>query len=138
MAYPVHLLTSQADCDLVLAEAAEERADLEYRQTQLQHLQNVGSGRATEKGAALAGATAEYNALATLLAGMAEGPTKQKNEREYKRLEYRIYVLNQQQSNGTSGVVAQFQRQYELNCLIDQLAENTTLKTEVEARRAAL
>ncbi|MFD2785268.1 hypothetical protein [Hymenobacter rubripertinctus] len=134
----MNLLTNQVDCDLVLADAAEERADLEYRQTQLRHLQSVGSGRASEKGAELVAATAEYNALERLLVDMPEGPTRQKNERAYKRLEYRIYVLNQQQQTGLSGVVTQFQRHYELNCLGAQLGENATLTTEVQARRAAL
>ncbi|UOQ74284.1 hypothetical protein [Hymenobacter cellulosilyticus] len=138
MAYPTELLTTVADCDLVLAEAAEERAELQFRQTQLQHLQLVGNGRATEKSAELTGATAEYNALTTLLAGMADGPTKKKNQREHKRLEYRIYVLSQQQATGNSGVLAQFKRRYELNCLTQQLTENVTLTTEVEARRAQL
>ncbi|MBG8552476.1 MULTISPECIES: hypothetical protein [Hymenobacter] len=138
MAYPVNSLTSKADCDLVLEEAAEERADLEYRQTQLQRLHTMGSDRATEKSAELTGATAEYNTLTTLLASMTEGPTKKKNEREHKRLEYRIYVLNQQQATGATGVVAQFKRLYELNCITRELAENAALKSEVEARKAAL
>ncbi|TGE25730.1 hypothetical protein E5K00_11220 [Hymenobacter aquaticus] len=138
MAYPTELLTTVADCDLVLAEAAEERAELLFRQTQLQHLQLVGTGRATEKSAELTGALAEYNSLTTLLANMADGTTKKRNQREHKRLEYRIYVLSQEQTTGTSGIVAQFKRRYELNCLAQQLLENATLTTEVEARRAAL
>lgn len=138
MPYPVNILTTVADCDLVLADAAEERVEIEYRQAQLQHLQTVGTGRSTELTAELAGATLEFNTLTTVLATMPDGPTKRKNLREHKRLEYRIFVLGEQQASGDSGVVVRFKRQYELNCLAQQLTENTTLKTEVEARRAAL
>ncbi|MCB2408614.1 hypothetical protein [Hymenobacter lucidus] len=138
MAYPVELLTTVADCDLVLAAAAEERAEIDYRQTQLQHLHTVGVGRSTELNAALTGATTEYNVLGALLPTMAEGNTKKKNEREYKRLEYRIYVLGEQQASGENGVIAQFKRKYEINCITRQFEENDTLKAEVEARRTVL
>lgn len=138
MAYPVELLTSVADCDLVLADAAEERAEIDYRQKQLQHLHTVGTGRSTELTAALTGATTEYNVLGSLLPTMTDGPTKKKNEREYKRLEYRIYVLGEQQTSGENGVVTQFKRKYEINCITRQFEENDTLKAEVEERRRVL
>ncbi len=138
MSYPVHLLTTVAECDQVLSEAADERAELEFRQTQLQRLHNMGTGKAAEVQNELIGATSEYNTLAALLPGMAAGNAKKRNEREFKRLEYRIYVLTQQQNSGQGGILTRFKRQYELNCLAQSLIENNTLKTEVEARRAAL
>ncbi|MCC2548035.1 hypothetical protein LJY25_16420 [Hymenobacter sp. BT175] len=134
----MNLLTTVAECDQVLSEAADERAELEFRQVQLQRLHSMGTGKAAELQVELTGATSEYNTLAALLPGMAEGNAKKRNEREYKRLEYRIYVLTQQQSSGQGGILTRFKRQYELNCLAQSLIENNTLKTEVEARRAAL
>lgn len=138
MTYPVELLDTAEDCDAVLEAAAEERAEIEYRRTQLQRINTVGTGRATELNTELSGATAEYNNLATMLPGMAEGPTKKKNMREFKRLEYRIYLLNDKKTTGDSGVLAVFKRKYELNCLALELTENTTLATEVQARKTAL
>jgi len=138
MPYPVELLTTVEDCDLVLAEAAEELGEIQYRQTQLNRFTTIGTGRATELTNELSGATSEYNNLAAILPGMAEGPTKKKNMREFKRLEYQIYLLNDKKTSGDSGPLALIKRRYELNCLTLATTENATLTTEVQARKTAL
>jgi hypothetical protein len=137
MSYPVNLLLTIADCDLVLADAAVERIEIEYRHSQLQRLHTLGNGNASKLSAELSSKTREYNNLTIALAAMPEGPDKSKELIEYKRLDYLISKMNDQQATGVNGAVMQFKRTFEVNCLAEALTENATLATEVGNRRTA-
>lgn len=136
----VTLLSSLAskECNAILREAAEERTELEYRREQLLRIQTLGSGRTAELAEELANAQEEFDDLTTRIPNLPVGEKKRKVVTEQKRLGFRVSALADRQLIGDLGVMARFRRIYELNCIALQLTENDTLKTEVEARHAAL
>ena len=137
MAYPVNLLTTQAECDAVLAAAQIELRDLGVRETVL----DAQGDRTSETAAS---ATADIAAQQAIIAALTPVlPTLPAGSRAYFNAEGDLRRATQRRDNLTAnqqqrGPVAALNRALDLRQVQVQLAEINTFVAEVTARRAAL
>ena len=136
MTYSVDSLTSVADCDLMLGAAEKEKNDLSFRKTSLERKQTQFAGNAIEVEAGLQATTAELSALDTIIAALPDGQIKNGNITRKKRLELKLYLLNQKK--GDNGGIALVDKEFDLGRVIKELEETDAFITAVKARKAAL
>ena len=76
MDYSVAQLTTVADCDAILAMAAKEKGDLEYRQTGIRRQQTSYADNSVEITTELAAVEAEIEAYTDIISGLPDGQSK--------------------------------------------------------------
>ena len=136
MAYTLSLLTTAADCDSVIKFANSEKKDLDMKILVLTKSLEDSSETITDLDAELLAANASVTSLTTMIAGLQEGKTKDKNKRELKREEYSLYLLNERR--GKNGSAAQLEGELELACITQRQASFVDFITSVTAHKATL
>lgn len=137
MAFPVELLTTRTLCDEVLAELQTELDDLTFRQTSYDRRDDKATARATDISEELATLDRDVADLTAQLAAM---PTDSKY-RPRREAELRTAIKRRGDlgaAQATRGPVAAFRTAVDLRQVTAQVAELTTAKAEVTARRATL
>ena len=86
--------------------------------------------------AGLQATTAELSALDTIIAALPDGDIKSANTTRKKRLELKLYLLNQKK--GDNGGIALVDKEFDLGRVIKELEETDTFINAVKARKAAL
>jgi hypothetical protein len=76
MSYSVNKITTVADCDLLLAWAVKEKADLNYKKLSEERLTNNYSETSIEIDAELQSVISEIAATETIIATLPEGNSK--------------------------------------------------------------
>ncbi len=137
MALPIELLTTRALCDEVLAELQIELDDLTLRKANYDRRDDKATARATDIGEELATLDRDVADLTAQLAAMpADSKYRPRREAELRTAVKRRGDLAAAQV--TRGPVAAFGAAVDLRQVSAQVAELTTAKAEVTARRAAL
>jgi hypothetical protein len=136
MDYSAAQLTTVADCDAILAMAAKEKGDLEYRQTGIRRQQTSYADNSVEITTELAAVEAEIEAYTDIISGLPDGQSKKDAQTRLTKLEYRKFLLSSRQED--FGSLALLVKEMELGQLEKQLEELTAFQTAVTTRKAAL
>jgi hypothetical protein len=134
--YDTIKLTSKADCDVLIEQANEEKSDLLFRKTAVEHQTSGYEKTASSVEADLQSSTAQLNALTTVIAGLPEGQVKDANVTKQKKLELRVYLLNQKKEN--YGAFALLLNQFEKAKIELELTEVDSFIDALQTRKAAL
>ena len=136
MNYSISNLTLVADCNSLLAWAAREKADLNYKKITIERVSQKYAETSVGLDAELQGVIAEIAANDTIISVLPEGPTKEEALDKKVRLEYKKFVLENRKEN--FGTVALLQKQSELGRIEQEIVEVDAFVVAVEARVLAL
>jgi hypothetical protein len=132
MNYSISNLTLVADCNSLLAWAAREKADLNYKKITIERVAQKYAETSVGLDAEIQGVIAEIAATETIIAALPEGPSKEAQLDKLTRLEYKKFVLeNRKESYGS---VALLQKESELGRIDQQIVEVDAFVAAVEAR----
>lgn len=136
MNYSISNLTQVADCNSLLAWAAREKADLNYKKITIQRVSEKYAETSVGLDAEIQGVIAEIAATETIIAALPDGPSKEAQLDKKVTLEYRKFVLENRKEN--YGTVALLQKESELGRIDQELAEVNAFVAAVEARVLSL
>jgi hypothetical protein len=136
MSYSVNLISTAADCDLLLSLSAKEKSDLEFRKLSQDRQRSSYAETAVEVETELQAVNAELAALNTIIAGLPPGQVKDDNITKQKKLELKQYLLTEKKDN--YGAVALLEKEFTLARIDKELAATQEFTTALEARKAAL
>lgn len=130
------MITTVADCDLLLSLAARERSDLEFRKLSVERQRSVYAENAGEVEAELTAVNAELVAVNTVLENLPDGDIKDEQITKKMRLELKLRLLHEKKEN--YGIVALLVKEFGQARLEQELAAAQDFTTAVEARRKNL
>jgi hypothetical protein len=136
MTYSVNLISTQADCDLLLSLAAKEKSDLEFQKLSQERQRKSYAETAGEVAAELQTVDAELTAITTVVAALPDGEVKDDNITRQKRLELRKRLLDDKKDN--YGVVAVLEKELGIDRLDKELVAAQDFIVAIQARKAAL
>ncbi len=136
MSYSVNKITTVADCDLLLAWAVKEKADLNYKKLSEERLTNNYSETSIEIDAELQSVISEIAATETIIATLPDGNSKEDAIKKKVRLEYRKFLLENRKES--YGVVALLEKELDLTNVTQSLAEIDAFTAAITARKAEL
>lgn len=136
MSYSIDKITTVADCDLLLAWAAKEKADLDFKKLSEERLTNNYSTTSVEIDAELQSVLAEITATETIIITLPEGNSKEDAVKKKVRLEYKKFLLENRKES--YGVVALLEKELDLAKVTLELAEIDAFTAAITTRKAAL
>ena len=136
MSYSVNKITTVADCDLLLAWAVKEKADLNYKKLSEERLTNNYSETSIEIDAELQSVISEIAATETIIATLPDGNSKEDAIKKKVRLEYKKFLLENRKDS--YGVVALLEKELDLTNVTQSLAEIDAFTAAITARKAEL
>lgn len=136
MSYSTSKITTAADCDLLLAWAAKEKADLNFKKLSEERLTNNYSTASIEIDAELQAVLTEITATETVIAALPAGNSKEEAAKKKVRLEYKKFLLENRKES--YGVVALLEKELDLTKVTLELAEIDTFADAITTRKAAL
>ena len=136
MSYSVNKITTVADCDLLLAWAVKEKADLNYKKLSEERLTNNYSNASIEIDAELQSVLTEITATQTIIDALPAGNSKEDAVKKKVRLEYKKFLLENRKES--YGVVALLEKELDLTNVTQSLAEIDAFTAAITARKAAL
>ena len=136
MSYSVNKITTVADCDLLLAWAVKEKADLNYKKLSEERVANNYSETSIEIDAELQSVISEIAATETIIATLPDGNSKEDAIKKKVRLEYRKFLLENRKES--YGVVALLEKELDLTNVTQSLAEIDAFTAAITARKAEL
>lgn len=136
MSYSVNKITTVADCDLLLAWAAKEKADLNFKKLSEERLTNNYSNASIEIDAELQAVLTEITATETIIATLPAGTSKDDAVKKKVRLEYKKFLLENRKES--YGVVALLEKELDLTNVTQSLAEIDAFSAAITTRKAAL
>lgn len=136
MTYSVQNLTQVADCDILLALAAKERADLDFKRLSEERMTVKFTQTSQEINAELQGVIVEIAATESIIAMLPEGPSKEEAIDKKTRLEYRKFVLENRKDN--YGTVALLEKEMDLQRTVREIDEVDGFIAAVDERKTAI
>ncbi len=136
MNYSVQNLTLVADCNVLLALAAKERADLDFKRLSDERMTVKFTQTSQEIDAELQGVIAEIAATESIIAMLPEGKSKDDAEDKKTRLEYRKFVLETRKES--YGTVALLEKEMDLARVNREIEEVDTFIAAVQEKKATL
>ncbi len=136
MSYSTNKITTVADCDLLLAWAAKEKADLNFKKLSEERLTNNYSTASIEIDAELQSVLTEITATETIIAALPAGNSKDDAVKKKVRLEYKKFLLENRKES--YGVVALLEKELDLTKVTLELTEIDAFTDAITTRKAAL
>jgi hypothetical protein len=136
MSYSTSKITTVADCDLLLAWAAKEKADLNFKKLSEERLTDNYSTTSVEIDAELQAVVAEIAATETIIATLPAGDSKEEAGKKKVKLEYKKFLLENRKES--YGVVALLEKELDLSKVTLALAEIDAFTAAITTRKAAL
>ncbi len=136
MGYSVNLISTQADCDLLLSLSAKEKSDLEFQKLSQQRQRDSYAANAVGVAAELQTVTAELTALTGIIAALPEGEVKDDNITRQIKLELRKRLLEDKKDN--YGTVAVLEKELLIDRIEHELTSLQGFVDAVLARKASL
>ena len=136
MSYSVNKITTIADCDLLLAWAAKEKADLNFKKLSEERLTTNYSTATIEIEAELQSVLTEITATETIIAALPAGNSREDAVKKKVRLEYKKFLLENRKER--YGVVALLEKELDLTTVTLNLAEIDVFITAINTRKASL
>lgn len=136
MIYSLADIHTVADCDALLAIANKERKQLNLRRQQNDVQYDTINSGSVDVEIALSTVNVEIAATEAIIAGQVEGPTKEITKVKLFKLQHKKLLLDERKERvGTMGLI---QKEYALNCVDKELAENQVYIDAVNARKVEL
>jgi len=136
MSYSISKITTVADCDLLLAWAAKEKADLNFKKLYEERLTDNYSTTSIEIDAELQAVIAEIASTETVIATLPAGNSKDEAVKKKVKLEYKKFLLENRKES--YGVVALLEKELDLTKVTLELNEIDTFTTAITTRKAEL
>ncbi len=136
MPYSVATLQTVADCDVLLAMAAKDKSDLEFRQLQLQRQQASYAENALETEDELQAVDTELDAINTIVSTLPDGSTKDDNIIKQKKLELKKFLLTERKNN--YGSIALLDKELDVAQIALQIGEIDAYTAAITAHKATL
>lgn len=136
MSYSVDKITTVADCDLLLAWAAKEKADLEFKKLSEERLTTNYSTTSIEIDAELQSVITEIASTTTIIATLPDGQSKEDAIKKKVRLEYKKFLLENRKES--YGVVALLEKELDLTNVTQSIVEVDAFTAAINARKAEL
>ncbi len=136
MSYSTSKITTVADCDLLLAWAAKEKADLNFKKLSEERLTNNYSTSSIEIDAELQSVVTDIAATETIIAALPPGNSKDDAVKKKTKLEYKKFLLENRKES--YGVVALLEKELDLTKVTLELTEIDTFTDAITTRKAAL
>ncbi|WP_281297427.1 hypothetical protein [Flavobacterium limnophilum] len=136
MSYSIDKITTVADCDLLLAWAAKEKADLNFKKLSEERLTNNYSNASIEIDAELQSVLTEIAATETIIATLPAGNSKEDAVKKKVRLEYKKFLLENRKES--YGVVALLEKELDLTKVTLELAEIDAFTDAITTRKGVL
>lgn len=136
MSYSISKITSVADCDLLLAWAAKEKADLNFKKLSEERLTTNYSTTSIEIDAELQAIITEIASTETVIAALPAGNSKEDAIKKKVKLEYKKFLLENRKES--YGVVALLEKELDLTKVTLELAEIDTFSAAISTRKAEL
>lgn len=136
MSYSITAVTTTADCDVLLASAEKEKAELEFKKLSEERLVNKYATTSVEVDAILQGVLVELSAVETIIGVLPDGPTKEEELKKKVKLEYKKFLLENRKES--YGAVALLEKEMDLNRVAKELEEVNEFITVVKAHKATL
>ncbi|MES2730458.1 MAG: hypothetical protein V4714_01875 [Bacteroidota bacterium] len=136
MQYSTNRLTIKADCDALLSIANKQKAELDFKKLSLERNQQGYLERSVQLSSDLQVTQSEITAMETVISGLPAGETKEDMLSRKKKMEYRLFLLEEQ--NEKYGVIALLEKEMEVSLVEKQLTEVTLFNQTIEAHKATL
>jgi hypothetical protein len=136
MSYSISKITSVADCDLLLAWAAKEKADLNFKKLSEERLTNNYSAASIEIDAELQAVITEIASTETVIATLPAGNSKEEAIKKKVKLEYKKFLLENRKES--YGVVALLEKELDLSKVTLELNEIDSFTAAIATRKAEL
>lgn len=136
MGFSVNLISTQADCDLLLSLSAKEKSDLEFQKLSQQRQRDSYAANAVEVGAELQTVNAELTAVTSIIDALPEGEVKDDNITRLKKLELRKRLLENKKDD--YGTVSVLEKELIIDRIEHELNSVQGFVDAVLARKAAL
>lgn len=136
MSYSTSKITTVADCDLLLAWAAKEKADLNFKKLSEERLTNNYSTASIEIDAELQSVLTEIAATETIIAALPAGNSKEDAVKKKVRLEYKKFLLENRKES--YGVVALLEKELDLTKVTLELTEIDAFTDAITTRKGVL
>ncbi|GAA4770962.1 MULTISPECIES: hypothetical protein [Flavobacterium] len=134
--YSFNKITQASDCDVLLAWAEKEKADLAFKKFSEERMTANYSSTSIEIDAVLQGVLAEISAVQTVIDVLPAGPTKENEIKRKTRLEYKKFLLENRKDS--YGSVALLEKELDLERINKELTEVDLFITGVTAHKATL
>ncbi len=134
--YSFNKITQASDCDVLLAWAEKEKADLAFKKFSEERITANYSSTSIEIHAVLQGVLAEISAVQTVIDVLPAGPTKENEIKRKTRLEYKKFLLENRKDS--YGSVALLEKELDLERINKELTEVDLFITGVTAHKATL
>lgn len=134
--YSFNKITQASDCDVLLAWAEKEKADLAFKKFSEERMTANYSSTSVEIDAVLQGVLAEISAVQTVIDVLPAGPTKENEIKRKTRLEYKKFLLENRKDS--YGSVALLEKELDLERINKELTEVDLFITGVTAHKATL
>ncbi len=136
MSYSISGVTTTEDCDVLLASADKEKAELEFKKLSEERLVNKYATTSVEVDAILQGVLVELSAVETIIGVLPDGPTKEEELKKKVKLEYKKFLLENRKES--YGAVALLEKEMDLNRVARELEEVNEFISIVSAHKATL
>jgi len=136
MSYSISKITTVADCDLLLAWAAKEKADLNFKKLSEERLTNNYSAASIEIDAELQAVITEIASTETVIATLPAGNSKEEAIKKKVKLEYKKFLLENRKES--YGVVALLEKELDLSKVTLELNEIDSFTAAIATRKAEL
>ena len=136
MSYSISKITTVADCDLLLAWAAKEKADLNFKKLSEERLTDNYSTTSVEIDTELQSVLTEITATETIIATLPAGNSKEEAVKKKVRLEYKKFLLENRKES--YGIVALLEKELDLTKVTLELAEIDAFTAAISTRKGEL
>lgn len=136
MNYSVQTLTTVAECNVLLAKAAKEKADLNFKKLSDERMTARFTETSQQLFADLQSVIAEISATEIVIATLPDGPSKEDAIEKQTRLIYRKFVIETRMEG--YGVTALLEKEMDLGRVIQELEEMDLFIQAIETKKEAL
>lgn len=136
MSYSINRITQVADCDVLLTWAGKEKAELEFKKLSEERLTTKYEDTSVEVEAILQGVIAEIAAVDSIISVLPEGPTKEDQIKNKRKLEYKKFLLENRKES--YGAVALLEKEVDLGRVVKELEEIDAFITAITNHKATL
>ena len=136
MSYSINRITQVADCDVLLTWAGKEKAELEFKKLSEERLTTKYEDTSVEVEAILQGVIAEIAAVDSIIGVLPEGPTKEDQIKNKRKLEYKKFLLENRKES--YGAVALLEKEVDLGRVVKELEEIDAFITAITNHKATL
>jgi len=136
MSYSISNITEVADCNVLLAWAAKEKADLVFKKLSIERITTKYAETSIEVEQELQSVILEIQAVDTIINVLPDGPTKEAEQDRKVKLEYKKFLLENRKES--YGAVALLEREVDLARVSKEILEVDDFITVITTHAATL